>query len=300
MYPSHKPTLQRESHHCASHARMQSGKRLLFGIIATLAVMILEIVGGIYSGSLALLSDAAHMVTDLLSLSLSYLAYLLASKPADFQKTYGYYRAEVLVAFVNGLLLLVAAVFIFYEAIERLITPHPIEINLMLGVAAVGLVANVSTALLLSSVRDHNLNLRGAFLHVFSDAVSSALIVVSAIILKFIPFYGLDSILSLILSLVIAFWSLRLLKDSVHILMESTPKHIQIEKLIEELRRKIPEVLDLHDVHVWEITQQMYSLTAHVQVKDCSVSETQILTERINRFLSEHYRIEHTNLQWEC
>jgi len=279
---------------------MQSGKRLLFGIIATLAVMILEIVGGIYSGSLALLSDAAHMVTDLLSLSLSYLAYLLASKPADFQKTYGYYRAEVLVAFVNGLLLLVAAGFIFYEAIERLITPHPIEINLMLGVAAVGLVANVSTALLLSSVKDHNLNLRGAFLHVFSDAVSSALIVVSALILRFVPFYGLDSILSLILSGVIAFWSLRLIKDSVHILMESTPKHIQIEKLIEELRREIPEVLDLHDVHVWEITQQMYSLTAHVQVKDCNVSETQILTERINRFLSEHYRIEHTNLQWEC
>jgi len=300
MYPSHKPTAPRDAHHCASHSDIQSGNRLLFGIIATLTVMLLEVFGGIYSGSLALLSDAAHMVTDLLSLSLSYLAYLLASKPADFQKTYGYYRAEVLVAFVNGLLLLVAAGFIFYEAIQRFATPHLIRVDLMLGIAAVGLIANLSTAFLLSAVKDHNLNLRGAFLHVFSDAVSSCLIVGSAVVLKFFPLYWLDPLLSILLSGVIAFWSLRLISDSVHVLMESTPKHIQIEELIQGVRQAVPEVLDMHDVHVWEITQKMYSLTAHVQVQNCSLSETAVLSERINQFLSERYHIEHANLQYEC
>jgi len=262
--------------------------------------MFAEILGGFYSGSLALLSDAGHMFTDLFALLGSFFAILIASRPVNPSKTYGYYRIEVIAAFLNGLLLMGVALYIFYEAYERYFVPQTVKITLMFWVALLGLGVNLLTTFILHDVKESNLNLKGAYFHVISDTVSSLAVVLGAIVIYKTGFAKIDPILSACISLLILFWAFRVVKDSIHVLMESTPKHIHMEEVIETLRREVGGIQNLHDIHIWEITTHMYAMTAHVNVEDCRISENMKRTQKINQILSERYHIEHVNLQYEC
>ncbi len=259
-----------------------------------------EAIGGWLSGSLSLISDSAHMFTDLFTLGLSFFAINLSAKPADFQKTYGYYRAEVLGAFLNSILLIGVSGLIFYDAIGRFRNPIPIESGLMFWVALFGLLINLVSMGLLHGRSHQSINLKAAYLHVLSDALGSIGVVVSAAIIHWSGWNVIDSILSLWIGGLVLYWAIRLFLDSIHILMESTPKHIQIAELIETLTQQIEGIQEMHDVHVWEITSDMYAMTAHITVTEMTVSDTMKVTERVNLLVSERYHIEHVNLQYEC
>jgi len=303
MHPAHRPKfLETEAHH-HSHDRphkFQERKKLLFCMILTIVVMIVEIVGGFLSHSLALLSDAGHMFTDFFTLGLSFFAILIASKPVDQRKTYGYFRAEVIAALFNGILLIGAALFIFTEAYTRLRSPVTVHTTSMLLIAGVGLLSNLLSGFLLYGVREKDLNLKGAFSHVLSDTLSSFGVVIGALIIRFTGLSRVDPILSLLIGSLVLFWAGKLVKDAVHILMESTPKQIQIPHVVKTLKDEVEGVRDIHDIHIWAITTHMYAMTAHVTVTECSVSDCMRMTSSINRLLSDRFQIEHVNIQYEC
>lgn len=299
MEITHRPK-EPEGHTCSGPHAIQERKRLLFCLLGVFLTMFAEALGGYFSGSLALLSDAGHMFTDFFALLGSFFAMLIASRPVNASKTYGYYRAEVIAAFLNGLLLMGAAIFIVLEAYERFLNFHPVNAWLMLWIGVLGLLVNLGTAWILHPVKKNNLNLKGAYLHMISDAASSVAVVAAAflILLKISP--KIDALLSVLISILIFFWAFRVVRDSIHVLMESTPKHIKLSEVIETLKREVEGIQDLHDLHVWEITANMYAMTAHVNVLDCRISENMKRTEKINRILSERFHIEHVNLQYEC
>ncbi len=294
MIPNHSPK-------STLHSYKKNQKKLFLICIAlTSTIMGVEIVGGFFSQSLALLSDAGHMFTDLFALFSSFFAMLITATPANHQKTYGYFRAEVLVALLNAVLLIGVSIYLMIESYFHFIYPHPIQSSVMLIVAIVGLLSNLVATFLLHKVKGESLNLRGAYLHVLSDTASSVGVILGAILIYYTGWTKIDPILSFIISLLILFWAIRLLLDSVHILMESTPKHIQVSELTNFVKKEIGEIKEIHDIHVWEITTHMYAMTAHIIVEDCTVLESMKLTERINRLLSEKFHIEHVNLQYEC
>lgn len=294
MIPDHSPK-------STPHSCKKNQKKLFLACIAlTTTIMGVEILGGFFSHSLALLSDAGHMFTDLFALFSSFFAMLITATPANHQKTYGYFRAEVLVALFNAALLVGVSIYLIIESYFHLLHPHPIQSSVMLIVAVVGLLSNLVATFLLHQVKGENLNLRGAYLHVLSDTASSVGVILGAILIHYTGWTKIDPILSFVISLLILFWAIRLLLDSIHILMESTPKHIQVSELTDFVKREIGEIKEIHDIHIWEITTHMYAMTAHIIVEDCTILESMKLTERINHLLSEKFHIEHINLQYEC
>ena len=306
MQPVHRPRIFEHSHAVSgadSHRhphKVKERKRLLLSIGLTGATMVLEAVGGYLSGSLALLSDAGHMLTHFFALCMSFFAILIASRPVNLQKTYGYFRAEVLAALFNGFFLVGVSLYIFYEAYARLRHPLPVNGVEMFVIGAIGLAVNLATGILLYEVRGRDINLRSAFAHMLSDTLSSVGVVAGALVIHYTGFTQIDPILSIVISVLILFWAIRLAVDSVHILMESTPKHIDIAVLVETIQNEVEGVLEIHDVHIWEITTHMYAMTAHVKVNDCTLSHCMKMSESINRILSDRFQIEHVNLQYEC
>lgn len=297
---SHRPKeASGHGHSCSGAHKSKEKRRLLFCLALIFTTMAVEAVGGYLSGSLALLSDAGHMFTDFFALLGSFFAMLIAARPVNSSKTYGYYRAEVIAAFLNGLLLMGVSVFIVLEAYERFFHPQPVQAGIMLAVGLLGLAVNFITTYLLHDVKENDLNLKGAYLHMISDTASSLAVVAAAALILFGVKAKVDAALSVFISALIFFWAFKVVRDSVHVLMESTPKHIHLEELAETLKKEVEGVESLHDIHVWEITANMYAMTAHVNVKDCKVSENQVRTEQIHRILSERYHIEHINLQYE-
>jgi cobalt-zinc-cadmium efflux system protein len=303
MHPVHRPKVFEGEDHSHSHPhphKIQERKKLLICMSLTFTTMLVEIVGGLLSHSLSLVSDAGHMFTDLFTLAMSFFAILVASRPVSLEKTYGYFRAEVITALLNGLLLIGAALFIFYEAFERLRIPVQVHSLLMLVVSGIGLIVNLVSGYLLFDVREKDLNLKGAFSHVLSDTLSSLGVVIGALVIRFTGWAKIDSILSILIGSLVLFWAAKLIRDSVHILMESTPKHIQIPQLIQTLKDEVREVRDIHDIHIWEITTHMYAMTAHVTVSECSLKDCMKMTDSINHLLSDRFHIEHVNIQYEC
>jgi cobalt-zinc-cadmium efflux system protein len=276
---------------------VESSKKLKLAIILTSAILIAELIGGIISNSLALFTDAVHVFMDVLALGLSLSALTIACRPLDEKATFGYHRAEIFAALINGILLVIVVIFILREAYERLLAPPEIRTFEMLGVASIGLVVNLYVALSLRGHRD--LNIRGAYLHVLGDTLSSFAVIAGGVLIILTGYYIVDPILSVIISFVIVYNSLRLLKESVDILMERTPRHINLEKLKNELL-EIKGIHGLHDLHVWSICSNVHALNAHLVVDSISVKDTEKITFEINRRLIQDYRISHTTLQFEC
>lgn len=279
--------------------RSYERKRLLITIILTGVMMIGEVVGGLISGSLALLSDAGHMLTHSFALLVSFLAILYACKPATAEKSFGFYRAEILAALFNGITLLVITGFIFWEAYKRIMNPKSIDEIEMFIIALIGLAVNVTTALILWKASRESLNVRSAFVHMLGDTGSSIGVVIGAIIIYFTNFYIIDAIFSIIIAVLILIWSVSLIRDSVRILMESTPKNINISELKQNLISNVDKVKDIHDIHVWEITTGMYCMTAHILVEDMSISSSNKVLGDLNQFLARNYNILHPIIQFE-
>jgi len=279
--------------------RLLKGTRLKFVIVITAIVMGIEVVGGFLTNSLALLSDAGHMLTHLFALGMSFFAIVLAARPVTKEKTYGFYRAEVLVAFVNGIALLFMAAFIFYKAIFRVISPQSVAELEMLLVAILGLAANGAGIFLLSGVGRGDINVRSAFLHLIGDTASSGAVVLGGLIIYYTGNFIIDPLISILICGLILIWAVRLLTESTNILLEATPKDVDIDEMAEVIKRRIAEVKTVHDVHVWVITSHMYAMTAHVIVDDIPLSRSREILEKINKLVNERFNISHTNIQFE-
>ncbi|MBS7654888.1 cation transporter [Candidatus Bathyarchaeota archaeon] len=272
-------------------------KSLIAVIIATGGVMIIEVIGGLISNSLALLSDAWHMLSDLTALLLCFTAGRVALKPPTKDKTYGYYRVEVLSALANGLMLGLVTIFIFYEAFNRLMHGVKVKSLEMLIIAIIGLIANLISAIILSK-HSLNLNVKAAFLHVLGDAFSSIGVITGALIIFFTGWQFIDSIIGLTIGLIIIYGAGRMLYEVLHILLEGVPKHIDVAELKETLR-SIDGVVDVHDIHVWSITSYIHYLSAHLTVKPYAIKDLNVTLNKVKRILKSKYGITHSTLQLE-
>ena len=273
--------------------------RLTWVILLTLATMVLEIVGGVLTNSLALLSDAAHMLTHLFALGITFFAIRLALRPATLNKTFGYYRSEILAALLNGFTILVIVGFIFYQSFKKLLYPEPVAVGEMLVIAVIGLIVNLVSAVILYRAQKNDLNIKGAFVHLLTDLFSSVAIVVGAIVIYFTGWEALDPLVSMVIGFVIYFWGIKLMADAIYILLEATPKHLKVLEVCQHLCT-IPEVKKVHDAHIWTLTSGMYAMTAHIQVEDMPLKKTGEVAKKINELVARRYQIGHTNLQFEA
>jgi cobalt-zinc-cadmium efflux system protein len=261
--------------------------------------MIVEVIGGILANSLALLSDAGHMLTDIMSLVLSLVALQLATRLPSSTRTYGLYRMEILAALVNGTTLVLLSVYILYEAYKRLHATQAVNSPIMLLVATLGFLANGIAALVMSRSSKENLNIKGAYLHVLGDMWSSLGVIAGGLIIAFTRWYVVDPIISVLICLVILRGAFVLVRGSVNILLEAAPQDVQLEE-VERSLRSIPGVKDLHHLHLWTITSGIHAMSAHVLVDDVLMSRTGQILQEINRVMRQKYRISHTTLQFEC
>ncbi len=277
-------------------ARQRSRRLLLLALLITTSVLAAEAVGGIITGSLALLADAGHMASDAGALGLSLTALWLASRPASEARTYGFQRAEILAALANSVALVFIASYVSWEAVQRLGEPPDVDAGPMLGVAVVGLAANLASASLLARERSANLNVRSAFLHVVGDALSSAGVIVAAIIILTAGEYAADPIISLFIAALILLSAGRIAWDSTQILMEATPPGISVPAIQEGLLA-VPGVRGVHDLHVWTVTSGFVSLSAHIEANG-ERDPHDILVD-LRSLLFRKFGIEHATLQIE-
>jgi len=262
-------------------------------------ILIAEIIGGILTNSLALLSDAAHVFGDVFALCLSWVAIYLSTLPPTSKRTYGYHRAEVFAAFINGVSLIAIAGWIFHEAAHRLMEPEPVKSLPMLIVAVIGMLVNLGVALIFMKESHDNLNVKSAFLHVISDAMASAGVIIGGVIMYFTNWYTVDPLLSFAIGTVIIIGAVRVTYAAVHILLEGTPKNINIEEVAASME-EFNFVKDIHDLHVWSICSDYSALSAHVYVDVQSIRAVQNALGSINKMLSDKFGIVHTTIQLEC
>ncbi len=271
-------------------------RSLKIAIVVTFGILLLEGIGGLISGSLALLSDAGHMLVDGLSLGISLGAIRIAQRLPTKKRTFGFHRVEVLAALVNGVILFILSGVILYEAYLRFLQPEPVNSQIMLVIAAIGLIANLVIAYGLTG--SHDLNIRGAFLHVVGDALSSFAVVGGAIVITFTGYLAIDPILSAVLVLVILFSTYRLIRDSVIILLQFTPKDVDFDAMVKDME-SVPGVDGVHDIHVWALCSHVNVLDAHVYSCEGDVFRRDAIKEEIKKHL-EKFNIRHSTLEFEC
>jgi len=277
----------------------QTTKRLALSLILTAAFVVIEIIAGIFGNSLALLTDAAHNFTDVIALGLSWYAVKLATQPAHAGKTFGYHRAGILVALVNSTTLILIALGIFYEAWRRFLSPPEVDSTILIGVGALAFFINLGTALLVKSGSDHDLNLRSTFLHLMGDVLSTLGAVIAGIIIAFTHWNWLDPLVSVMIGVFILWNAWGILRQSIHILLESTPESIDMDSMITSLL-KVDGVRGVHDLHVWSINESLRALSAHIVTDDISISAGASIQQNLNEVLAHKYNIQHATLQLEC
>ena len=274
-------------------------RKLILSLSITSIVMIVEVVGGFLTHSIALISDAGHMFTHCFALGISLAAIMIARKPLCHHRTFGLYRAEIVAAFVNGLFLLFVVAIIIYEAILRIIHPEEVLSLHMLMIAFVGLVVNLVSIGILHGSHKQDMNVRSVFYHMVADAASSVGIVIAAIVIFFTGWNIIDPLVSLGISAVIIYWAWGILKDSTIILLEMAPRGLNTDIISDDLKSHFPEIKELFNVHLWTITADMLVFSAHVVVdeKQGNVVNQDNLIERVNRYLSEQYRVIESTIQ---
>lgn len=287
-------------YHHLPHTKEQSKskKALWITLILTLFFTFVEIAGGLFSNSLALLSDSAHMASDVLALGLSMIALYLASRPPNKTFTFGYLRFEIIASFLNGLALVIIAIGIFVEGIRRFIHPEPIDFALMLTIASIGLVVNIVLTIVLSrsTKEEENLNVKSALWHFIGDLLSSIGVIISAVIIYFTDFYVIDPLISMVIGAIIFTGGAKITRESYFILMDSVPPQFDLDRIRADIRC-IEGVEDVHDMHIWSISSDHYSLTAHVFINEHIQPFCVILA--INEMLETKYGIKHVTIQIE-
>jgi cobalt-zinc-cadmium efflux system protein len=275
------------------------GNKLLLSIVITSLTLVAEVVGGILTGSLALLSDAAHVFLDIFALALSYGAVRLAAKAPSSRHTFGFRRMKVLAALINGATLLLVAFEIFRESISRFAHPSAVIAGPMLIVAGIGLVANLIVALVLKGHDHDDLNSRAAFLHVLSDALSSVGVIIAGLVILLTGWTWVDPVASILIGIMILAGAWRLLKEVIHILNEGSPDSAKPDEVSAALTA-IPGVLAVHDLHIWTIEPGYTVMSAHVLLDDQRLSDTGTIMNSIKEIADHRFNIEHTTVQLEC
>jgi cobalt-zinc-cadmium efflux system protein len=282
--------------HAPASAGQRHTKRLALALGLTTALMVVEVIGGLLTGSLALLADAAHMLTDAGGLALALFAIWFAARPANPQKTYGYLRAEILAALVNAVVLLLASVYILYEAYQRLVSPPEVRAWPMLLIAALGLAANLASMRLLAAGAEESLNVKGAYFEVFSDMIGSLGVIIAALVVMFTGWTQIDSIVAAGIGLFIVPRTWNLLRQAINILLEGTPAGRDVEEIRKRLL-SIDGVAAVHDIHVWTITSGFDSMTGHVVVRDFADARRILIQAR--GLLAGEFGLEHITIQIE-
>lgn len=287
-------------HHGHSHDHSHGSgnkKALLWSFLLIVAFMVVEVIGGLLTNSLALMSDAGHMLSDAVALGLSFFAIMLGERKATLSKTFGYRRFEIIAACLNGITLILISLYIFYEAFQRFSNPPEVQSTGMLMIAVIGLLVNIIAAfILMKGDKDENLNVRSAFLHVMGDMLGSVGAIVAALLMMFFGWGIADPIASIIVSVLIIISGWRVTKESFNVLMEGTPSKIDIQKVKESLQR-IPLVKEVHDLHVWSITSELPMLSCHMAITG-EGNHDEVLS-RAQSILHDDFGIEHSTIQVE-
>jgi cobalt-zinc-cadmium efflux system protein len=281
------------------HSHTVTGDRLRTAFALTIMILLVELIGGLLSNSLALLSDAGHVLTDIFALGLAWFATIQAERPADAGKTYGYHRTGILAALVNAVTLILIVGAIGFEAVQRFQHPEKVTAWLMFVSAMVGIAVNVYIGVGLQQDSGENLNVRAAMLHVFGDVGASVAVIIGGLVILLTGWYPADPLISLIIAALIAWGAWRILRESIDILMEATPAGLNIDQMVGDMVKE-PEVQAVHDLHVWSIAGGMRALSAHVQVGDRLLRECDPLLTRLNQLLEQRYHIGHSTIQLEC
>ncbi|MDP3945091.1 MAG: cation diffusion facilitator family transporter [Lutibacter sp.] len=285
--------------HSHDHPTLR-GKNLLFSIILNIVITVAQIIGGIISGSLALISDAVHNFSDVVSLIISYAANVLTRKKLQtLEYTFGYKRAEIIAAFFNAASLIVIGVFLGIEAIKRFSEVHEIQSGLVIWLAILGIAANGLSVLLLKNDAKRNINMKSAYLHLLSDMLTSVAVLIGGLLMKFYQIYWIDALLTLIISVYLIFMSWRILVDSLKILMLFAPSHIKIKEVVEVVQN-VTGVKNIHHIHIWQLNDHESHFEAHLEFNaDIKLSEFDLVCEEVEKLLMEKFHIQHCNLQPE-
>lgn len=284
-------------HHHHHQPEVDNEKRLLWAMLLIGGFMVVEAIGGWLSGSLALLADAGHMLTDTASLAMAWLAARTARRPADSLRTYGYHRIQILAALLNGIGFIVLVAWITIEAVQRLMQPVEVLGGMMLVVAVIGLLVNIAAFALLHGGNGHDLNLRGALVHVLGDLLGSVAAITAAGVILLTGWMPIDPLLSLLVGLLILRSAWYVVRHSTHILLEGTPEDVDVEVLQNTLTEAVPTVQDIHHIHVWSLTPERPLLTMHVTVAE--ETDTAVVLVQLKRILTERFAIHHSTIQIE-
>ncbi|GAA4802119.1 cation diffusion facilitator family transporter [Litoribaculum gwangyangense] len=284
--------------HTHAHPDLK-GRNLFISILLNIVITVSQVIGGVLSGSLALLSDALHNFSDVLSLVVSYAANKLAKKKASTHRTFGYKRAEILAAFINASTLIIVATLLIIEAIKRFRNPEAIESGLVIWLSLLGIVANGLSVLLLKKDSEANMNMKSAYLHLLTDMMASVAVLVGGLLMKYYEVYWVDSVLTFAIAIYLIWMGFDLLKDSTKVLMLFTPDSIPIRQIVEEINA-FESIKNVHHVHVWQLNEEEIHLEAHIDFKeDISLSQFDLILHEIEDLVFHKYDINHVNIQPE-
>jgi len=275
-------------------------KKLLLTILLNIIITVSQLIGGLISGSIALLSDAVHNLSDVIALGISYVAHKLATqKEQTLDKTFGYKRAEIVAALINSTILIVLAFFLVYGAVQRFQNPRVVEGNIIIYLAVLSIVLNILSVWILKSGAQKSLNIKSVYVNLMSDVMTSFVVLIGGLLIKFKHWYLIDPVLSLIIAFYLLYISWDILKESIGIMMQFAPKDIDITE-VEKAVTELPAVKNIHHVHIWQLNDREYHLEAHIEFnKDIKLSEFDEICERIEKLLQEKFHINHTNIQPE-
>jgi cobalt-zinc-cadmium efflux system protein len=292
MVPDH-------THPHLSSVAKQTISRLALSLVLTALFVVMEAGAGLFANSLALLTDAAHNLTDVIALGLSWYAVSLTTRPSNSQKTYGYHRAGILVALANSTTLVLISLGVFYEAYQRFKAPPEIKSGVLIVVGLIAVVVNLATALLVRRGSEYDLNLRSVFLHLMGDVASTIGAVIAGIIIYFTHANWLDPFISVLIGFLILYNARGILRETVGILLEASPRDVDMEAMVADIKQ-LKGVLGVHDLHVWSLAQNLRTMSAHILTEDLPISEGVAIQKQINELVFHRYNIAHATLQLEC
>jgi cobalt-zinc-cadmium efflux system protein len=283
-------------HHHHHHA---GGSRsvLTWSLLGTIVFVVVQFGAGLHAGSLALLSDAGHNLTDALALGLALFGVYLQGKPPDESRTFGYHRGAVLAALLNAISLVVLSAYLFYESYERLLSPRPVDETVMIVVAFLGIILNVAIMFGLRN-QGHDINVRAASIHMLGDALGSVAIIAGAFAIRYTGWMTIDPILSILIAGLIIWSAIDIIRESLNILLEGLPRGLELKTVISAMH-EVPGVLDVHDVHVWSLGSSAHALSCHALIEDVPPSESDSILKNLNRVLADRFHIHHSTIQFE-
>jgi cobalt-zinc-cadmium efflux system protein len=277
--------------------RSTESKKLTVSLTITLAAMVVEVIGGLVSHSIALISDAGHMFTHAFAIGISLAAIRIARKPLCHHRTFGLYRAEILAAFVNGIFLLVVAAILLFESVIRMARPQPVESRFMLIVAVIGLLVNGASIAILHKSRKDDLNIRSVFFHMIADAVSSLAVIACAVLIGAFGWTILDPLVGMGITALIVFWAWGVLRDSGIILLEMAPSGLNVDMIEENLKAAFPDIIRMTNTHLWSITSDMRVFSAHVVIRKTGSLDPEVWIHEVRRYLHKKYKIVETTVE---